>query len=484
MTRERIERAIEVIDYAVKNGISVKEASKKCGFADTYVKNVKRVLLEEYNNGTLEDELFSLFMDAYQKYEKVSAGVQLELGINGDNVKTEVTPGTTIKTEGDKAEIETRFRYSNKDIPHIKTVEDLLKECEVKTDLWEITKQVVNKWDVTSWKNYEPETIQNFQIKVWLERIKEKFNSKFAADLFVQMVKEYKPPTLNIEYFTKFGSQATPIENNLLEISLFDLHLGKLAWGGETGENYDTKIARERFLQTIQMLLHRATGFEYSKILFPIGNDFFNSDTIFNTTTKGTPQDEDLRWQKTFRVGTRLVIDAINLLKQTGVPVDVMVIQGNHDFERSFYLGEYLCAWFNNDKQVNVNNGASPRKYYKFGNVLLGFTHGSEEKEGSLPLLMATDIESKPMWSDTKYHEWHVGHIHRKRNVQYSIILNKERTLNEDLGVTVRYLSSLTGTEEWHHKKGFVGAIKAGDAFIWNDELGLVAHLNSNFKIE
>ena len=96
---------------------------------------------------------------------------------------------------------------------------------------------------------------------------------------------------------------------------------------------------------------------------------------------------------------------------------------------------------------------------------------------------MANDIDSKPLWSETKYHEWHLGHIHRKRNVTYTI-LDKARTLNEDLGVTVRYLSSLTGTEEWHHKKGFIGSIKAADGFIWNDEKGFRAHLNSSLILD
>jgi hypothetical protein len=66
--------------------------------------------------------------------------------------------------------------------------------------------------------------------------------------------------------------------------------------------------------------------------------------------------------------------------------------------------------------------------------------------------------------------------------VKFSI--SRDRLTNEDLGVTVRYLSSLTGTEEWHHKKGFIGCIKAADGFIWNDEAGLMAHLNTNLKIE
>ena len=41
MKRQRIEQAVEVIKYAIEEGISVKEASIKCGYSDTYVKNVK-----------------------------------------------------------------------------------------------------------------------------------------------------------------------------------------------------------------------------------------------------------------------------------------------------------------------------------------------------------------------------------------------------------------------------------------------------------
>jgi hypothetical protein len=339
---------------------------------------------------------------------------------------------------------------------------------------------LVNKWDTTFKVNDLPYTIQNYQVKARLERNRADIREREIGKLFQEMTQNYMPPILKV-YPKTLGVDD---ENNLFELTIFDLHLGKLAWGGETGESYDTKIARQRFLKTIETLIRRASGFQYSKILFPVGNDFFNSDTIFNTTTKGTPQDEDLRWQKTFNIGIKLLIDAISLLKQTGVSVDVVNIPGNHDFERSFYMGSVLEAWFNNDPLVRVDNGASPRKYYRFGKVLLGLTHGSEEKEGSLPLIMASDIESKPMWSETTYHEWHVGHIHRKRDMKYSVTLDKSRMTNEDLGVTVRYLSSLTGTEEWHHKKGFIGALKAGEGFIWNDETGLVAHLNANLIIE
>ena len=234
----------------------------------------------------------------------------------------------------------------------------------------------------------------------------------------------------------------------------------------------------KRYLSTLETLLKRANGFTYNRILLPIGNDFFNSDNLNNTTTAGTPQDEDLRWQKTFKMGVKLLISAIDILKESGVPIDVLVIPGNHDFERSFYLGSVLEAWFNIDKQVNIDNSASPRKYYEFGEVLIGLSHGKYEKENSLPLLMAT--EQKEAWGRTTFHEFHLGHFHRKRNVKFAVF-DKAQVLSEDVGVTVRYLSSLTGTEEWHHKRGFVGSHKAGEAFVWNNKTGLIGHLNANF---
>jgi hypothetical protein len=481
MTKERIEKAIEIINYAIKNKISVKEASVKCGFADTYVKNIKALVYEKYENGTLDDEYFTLFNDAYKQYAYYKGfGLKTEDNVTIESEKPSDIPltknqQTDFKVNGNEAVIEW-IGGANYPNDHIKTLEELLTICKVDTDIWKVVDYCVNKWDVTSWKDGYARTVQNFQVKARLLRRLEVVRDKLAGEVFLQMIKDYSAPLID----WGLVKQDPNDENNLLEVALFDLHLGKLAWGGETGENYDTKIARERFLYAIQDLLHTANRFPYSRILFPVGNDFFNSDTIFNTTTQGTQQDEDLRWQKTFNVGVRLLVDGINMLMQTGKPIDVLVIPGNHDFERSFYMGKFLEAWFNEDPNVSINTGASPRKYYRFGKVLLGFTHGSEEKEGSLPMIMANDIESKPMWSETLYHEFHVGHIHRKRDMKYSATLDKVRTLNEDLGVTVRYLSSLTGTEEWHHKKGFIGAVKAADGFIWNDETGLVAHINSN----
>lgn len=481
---DRIKKAMIIINDAIAQKTSVSEASMRYNYSKTYVKNAKSHVNKLRNTNP---SLYNEFMLLYSKYvssrkndnQSIIDISNKDSRIDHSNLGDKITE---TSENGDKViEWKGGSSYPKN---HVKTLDELLDECNVDLELWKVRNYVVNKWDVTSWKNSVPQTVQNWQVKAWLERNQSVDRERKIGELFLDMIKTYSPPLY--DWMPSGNKHIDSTENNLLEISIFDLHLGKLAWAGETYENYDTKIARDRFLYAVESLLHKVSGFKYSRILFPIGSDFFNSDTMNNTTTKGTPQDEDLRWQKTFDIGCKLLVDGINLLKQTGVPVDVICVPGNHDFERNYYLGKFLEAWFNNDPQVYIDTHASPRKYYKFGNVLIGLTHGNEEKEGNLPLLMATDIPSKPLWSSTKFHEWHIGHQHRKKHVKYNGggTKDKQVVLNEDLGVTIRYLSSLTGTEEWHHKKGYVGQIKAADAFIWNDNSGFCAHLNTNIIID
>jgi hypothetical protein len=510
MTRQRIEQAVEVVRYAIEHGISVKEASVKCGYSDTYVKNVKREIIEKYDEGIVSKEDYDFFMRNYEMYEgskgtahKLEDDLKVNKSqkIEGEQLKVEKSGDMMDVTwQGDKDSFDNTFRateeqqdydqedgeydeegyyYGHQGYPdgHITTLDQLLERCDVDQEEWKVEDFLVNKWDVTSWKQGFPQTWENFQVKARLKRVKDVFDAKRFTEIFEEMIKKYQPPTAPATIIP-VNDTSEENENNLLEISLFDLHIGKLGWAGEVGENFDVKIAKARFLDAIIGLLNRSKGFNYSKILFPIGNDFFNSDNQFNTTTAGTPQDEDLRWQKTWDMGTELIVDAVNLLKATGVPVEVLVVPGNHDQERSKYLGSFVHAWFRNDPQVTVNNSAKNRKYVEWGEVMLGFTHGKDEKENSLPLLMAT--EAKEMWGRTTFHEWHLGHFHKKRNVKFTIF-DKAQVLNEDLGVTVRYLSSLTGTEEWHYKKGYVGSHKAGEAFVWNDKSGMIGHLNFTF---
>jgi hypothetical protein len=489
MERKTVETAVKIIKYAVENNISIPKSCLINGFSDCYVKKIKKRISPN------EKDNYKLFYDSFNNYlekkglEKQGGTIISTINYPKNSIPSDLINevgqsinGEQLKFETDDKGAELTWKTgSNYPKGHIKTLDELLKACKVNLAEYYVSNYVVNKWDVTAFKNDVPKTIENFQVKARLEKLTQNIEIKNVTEVFKELIKEYKPPIISSNNFIK-SKNITPSENNMLEISIQDLHIGKLSWEGETGENYDAKIASERYISAINMLLKRAEGFEYSEIVFLVGSDFFNSDNLNNTTTHGTPQDEDLRWQKTFKTGVNLVVDGINILRKMNVPINVIVIPGNHDFERSYYMGSFLEAWFNNDLQVKIDNSASPRKYYVFGKVLLGFTHGSEEKMDSLPLLMASDKDSKQYWSATNFHEWHLGHFHHRKDIKYTV-LSKSMPVKEDLGVTVKYLSSLTGTEEWHHKKGYIGCMKGADGFIWNDNLGLIAHLTSYIDI-
>ena len=346
-------------------------------------------------------------------------------------------------------------------VNRIITVDDLLNVYSISLEEWEIEKQVVNTWEVGA-KGPDGSIVTTplFQVKVWLKKKQAAYDLNILRNQFIEDIKSLSP-TVKIN-----PKNLTLGKGKLLEVNMFDLHFGKVAWDEEVGENYNINIATQRFNDCIDYFVETYKNFNIIQILFPISNDFFNSDRSypFNSTTSGTPQEEDTRWQNTFRKGRELLINGIQKLSQLA-PVVVKVIPGNHDYERSFYLGDSLQGWFHNDENVTVDNGASPRKYFVFGKCLIGLTHGNNEKTTDLPMIMAQ--ENPVDWAMTSYREFHLGHLHHKKETQL-------KSTNEYQGVIIRHMSSLSGTDSWHHKKGYIGARKSAEAYLWDSETGLI----------
>ena len=93
-------------------------------------------------------------------------------------------------------------------------------------------------------------------------------------------------------------------------------------------------------------------------------------------------------------------------------PVDVIIVQGNHDYERMFYVGDLLYARFADNPNVTIDNGLNERKYYQYGTNMILHFHGDKVKSDKIPLLMAT--EQPVMWSETTFREAHLGHFHKE----------------------------------------------------------------------
>jgi len=362
----------------------------------------------------------------------------------------------------------------------IRTKEDIIKEFNVDTSIWEIEKFKIKtsegyrkdrkvKWKVRDGKVLEGDVddsgkmlvVPLLHLEVRFIKKKNIVQAKDALKTMVDSAKSFSPKYPKIKY-QKYS------DGCMYEIDIPDIHLGRVSWAEETGKDYDVTIASEAAHSVLDQLIMNAQNYNINKILLPFGNDFFNTDNQRGTTTQGTPQQEETIWQRTFKQGRELAVSLIDKCSVVA-PVDVVIVHGNHDTERSLYLGEALECWYHNNPNVKIDNRAVTRKYYDYGKNLIGLTHGQTPKANNLPLIMA--VEEPEKWANSKFREWHIGHYHSKANIIHST--------KEGIGIVVRVLRSLAVADAWTFNHGFVGAIRAGESFLWHPNNGMIAQFTA-----
>jgi hypothetical protein len=253
-------------------------------------------------------------------------------------------------------------------------------------------------------------------------------------------------------------------DTHLLVIDIADLHIGKLATAFETGEDYNSQIAVKRAKDGLQGILNKAKGFDIDKILFVAGNDILHTDNTRRTTTSGTPQDTDGMWYDNFIMAKNLYIELLEKL-MSFADVEVVYNPSNHDFTHGFFLMQLIEAHFSKST-IRFNVDLKHRKAFKYGNNLIGTTHGDGAKIENLPLLLATEFPI--LWSETKHRYIYSHHIHHK-------------TSKDFIGVTFETLRSPSGSDSWHHKNGYTGVPRAVEGYVHHKEFGQIARLTHIF---
>lgn len=413
------------------------------------------------NNQTLnKPDLYKYTRDEFGLTSKAVSRYYIELerkGLLKCYNKTEPSSLSSNEISRVLSQEGNNLSFSAKTNTEIKSLDDLLLVCSVDTSVWEIISWQCKKWDLGVKDSTNSIVTKNlYSVSAKFRKIKEEENLPLQKGIILS---ELFKRSVGVEKF-----QYEPIGgDNMLELALFDCHFGKLSHKEESGEDYDLKIAAKRYNNAIGDLLSKVNLKTVSKILLPIGNDLINVDGVENKTTAGTPQDCDSRFYKIVRTVKELLISTIERLTFIA-PVDVVICVGNHDQQTSFMIGEMLEAYFHNNENVNVDNLASLRKYYKFGNVSLMFTHGDKEKHANLGMIFAA--ENPKMWASTKQRYIQIGHFHHNRKIEY--LSNQEFQ-----GFQMQVIPSLSSSDSWHTGKGFM-SLKQAKGFLYNKKTGLV----------
>jgi hypothetical protein len=373
-----------------------------------------------------------------------------KLNIEADK-EVESTPGKTVvqkKVEGNNLTVTTKSL-------HIKTIEDLIQYSEVDMTEWKVASYESNSWEVSMGNKATggkgPQTYTNYQVKAkFVPRVDP--IKKVILDEFRKEALNYSPK------FPKIKRDSSTKEGVLAEVSVPDLHFGQLSWAKETlDRDYDIKIAERMFVDAVEHLVSNVTRmYKVDHFLFPIGNDFFNVNSALNTTFRGTPQSEDDRGKKSFTNAWKMLVKVIEKMLSIA-DVTLLVIPGNHDYEKAYYLGEVLYAWFKDCENVTVDNSPSTKKYFLYGNSLIGFLHQIKKRKlNEYPLIMANDVPN--LWNKAKFTEIHTGHLHKER-------------MDEIQKTKIVSLPSLVSLSEWASNEGF-NHLKEAQLQVWTKDNG------------
>jgi hypothetical protein len=374
-----------------------------------------------------------------------------------DNPK--IQKGSEYETYFGNGEVEARKIVNLP--PKIKDNPDLVvRELGYNPDEWEIIFMTFSNWQQHTKEQTTKELYAvKFKMKPATKELVLEDYVNVAKEVFK---KEIKPITL-----PKKKQQKELNKELLIECPGIELHLGKLGWHGETGENYDYKIASERFNKIIREIIATQNVAKVGNLFMSIGNDFFNTDTINYTTTKGTPQSNDIRWKKMFLIGLELYKNALIELRKHFNKIDLNLVQGNHDEMVSFYLYIALGQFFQNDNIISFSDDLKETQCYKFGKNAIFTNHGDKNLKRLIKSIPAEFYEE---WGTSLYRELHLGHLH------------KEVVVDDESGLITRRVGSPSGNDEWHYSERFVGATPRHQLFLWHKEKGLLMNRYITFE--
>lgn len=279
----------------------------------------------------------------------------------------------------------------------------------------------------------------------------------YTPEDFAKFLDKYAESTKHYEWTAIPNSNTEEID---VEISIADFHLAKKTLENETIED---KV--NQYIQIIEELLFKVRKvYKINKLVFPISNDFFHTDNYQNQTTNGTPQDVLTGFDHEYEVGFDLLVRAINRLQSTASEVLVLLVQGNHDRTKGFYVAHALDVYFKNNERVTFDRTHGVTKSVVLGNTFIGYHHGNC-KIDDLPLLFATGKDSSA-FGNAVYREVHTADKHHYM-------------AKEVKGVRIQQVPSLSGTDRWHLDNNFVHSVRAGLALCYDKVKGKTAEFES-----
>ena len=207
-----------------------------------------------------------------------------------------------------------------------------------------------------------------------------------------------------------------------------DYHLGMLAWGEETGADWDTQIAEDMLVAWFKQALAESPDAEVG--VFAQLGDFLHWDG-WDAVTPASKHllDADTRFPKLARVAIRVVRRIIRMMLQKHLEVRVIMAEGNHDPTSSVWLRELCAAMFEDEPRVVVDVRPDPYYACEWGKSLLLFHHGHKRKPANIDSVFVAKFREE--FGRCEYVYAHMGHLHHKVVLESNLMeIEQHQTLS------------------------------------------------------
>lgn len=229
---------------------------------------------------------------------------------------------------------------------------------------------------------------------------------------FEDFVEYLKEAFKECDGLSKLINGPSTADNDLLTVyPIADIHHGMLAWGEESGEDWDINIGKKIVEECVSNLVYQSKPSKHALIL-NLGDFFHTNDAKNMTPRSGNILDVDSRYMKMVKTGVLLMINIIECALQKHQFVTVRNLPGNHDQDSCVALTVALSAYFSNNPRVFIDDNPSEFFFMQFGNTLIGGNHGHRLKPADMAMKMA--CEKPKEWGSTKYRWFLFGHIHHE----------------------------------------------------------------------
>lgn len=246
----------------------------------------------------------------------------------------------------------------------------------------------------------------------------------------------------------------------MVNIPIGDAHIGMLAWGEESGADYDLQIAADVHKRAVDMLVEQTPDARYCTII-DLG-DYLHSDNMEGMTSRsGHSLDMDGRYHKVVRVAISIALYYIDKALEKFEHVIYRAEMGNHNDIGSIWMQELLHRLYKDEPRVTIGNKAGVTFFWQHGDCYFMSHHGHQIKGNRLSELFARQIMDNDI--TTKHRKIYLGHVHHKSFTENAICeVQTYRTLAAKDAYAAGYgyhAGRSISAEVWHKQYGEMSTV-------------------------